>query len=312
MIGDTVDQGRLTFHPDFLYKHQYWRSSIILVSDEGTHFHVRLRLLIRHSTVFADATSIPTPEYTAIEPVTLTFAPTSALAYVLTLLRDWDRGSHAEITEIYVTQKAILAAARIAHVLDMPIVGKIILASQDLDVYMRYAIERMVDSLEGNAQALSKPTNRGGGGTDLSFSLYPHGQYRRAHDLLSEASPSTIDRLAKFHARRKTALAVLRQWWTTGEPLGRVLRSDHSPSIAHKSHCKAKHDSKDQLRRDAKAIATKALTALAGATTTGQRSKRVIEVVAAKAGGCRGCLARLEAVYMPALRVFNASFPASP
>lgn len=269
MTGQGIDQSQLTFHPQFLYRHRHWRTRVILESDEGTHFHVPLRLLTTYSAVFAAAATVPAPEFTTLSPVTLTFAPTAALLYVLTLLRDWDRGDHSKVVDTIATPKVILAAARIAHVLDAPIVGKVMTASQDLDVYMQYAIEHMVESLE-EGERPAKPAHRTPGGIDLSFSLYPHGQCRRACELLRETSPDALDRLAKFHARRKTALAVLQQWWTTGEPLGRILRSDHSPAIEHKRNCKPKHNSEDQLRRDLGGLATKALTGLATATTTGE------------------------------------------
>jgi hypothetical protein len=308
---DNGDHKRIEFHPDFLYEHKHWSTRLIIVSNDGTHFRVPMKLLADHSTVFAGALSIPSTAYTALQPVPLAFASISALLYILTLLRGWEAADHSNMCSQSVTSKVIFAASRIVLVLDMPLVGKMILASQRLDVYTRYAIVLMLESLE-ISDCTKKPVYLSATTTDLSFSQQPHGQFRRAHDLLLESNSSASVRLAVFHARRKTALIVLRQWWTTGEPLGRVLRSDRPPTIVHKLDCKKMNHDDNRFRQTLTRITPMALAGLAAAKTTGQRTKNVIAVVAAEAGECRGCLARLEAVYMPALRVFNASFPASP
>jgi hypothetical protein len=307
---DIIDQSRPTFHPDFLYRHKDWRTSVILVSDDATHFHVSLGLLARYSTVFAGAASIPAPEFASIDPITLSFAPTWALYYILMTLRNWQRNDAVGLARRFVTPDVIPQAARIAHILDIPIIAKVMLASQDLDVYIRYAIDHMF--VAGEQDRVNRFASRAITKTDISFSLYPLDRYRRAIDLLMLANPAAIDSLAKFYHRRQAALRELRKWWSTGEPVGRVLRSDLPPKIVHTRRCEARYYFGKSFRRQLSPIALLALGELSRAKTTGQRTKCVISIIASQAAGCRGCLDKLEAIFMPALRVFNASFPASP
>lgn len=310
MTAIDMDRPRLTFHPEFLYKHQHRRTSVVLESVDGAHFHVPLDILTRYSTVFAAAASMPIPEFAHTKPISLCFASTWALLYALMTLRDCDKEEAIDSAHRTVTPDVVPAAARIAHILDIPIVAKVILTNQNLDVYLRYAIDHMFDDVKRDRIVKSSRT---AATIDLSFSLYPLVErYRRAIDILMLANPSASPPIAEFYHRRHAALETLRKWWTTGEPVGRILRSDLPPKIVHKRRCKARKHTDETFRRHLSDIAALALSELSRAKTVGQRSKAVIGIVASQAAGCRGCLNKLEAIFMPALRVFNANFPASP
>lgn len=213
---------------------------------------------------------------------------------------------------ITVEPTTTIAAIRIAHVLNAPIIGRKMSMQGGLDVYLRYAIERTFEEEGSRLEGTKHHTSRLRDASDLSFHLRPHDRYQRALQLLQEVNPGAIASLVRFHDDRLEAMWAIKQWWRTGVRSGRVLRSSRSPSASHSRTCKRRFDAGRFLTRHLPKLEPNCMVALAKATTKMERAKDVGAILAGHAKGCKGCLARLEAVYMSALRSFNVDFPTIP
>lgn len=313
--GPTLNEFRSTFNKDFPYLHSRWRDHIVLESFEGVRFQFPLDVVIHCSPVFAHASSLAHKDHGHVRPVVMTFASTPGLRYLLLLLRQSycstdDTASRNKVLKASGQDTA--AAIRIAHILDTPLVGRAILARTDIDVYMRYVVEHTFET--------PSPTDRDVWLSplgvrvppDLSFILHPQGHFQRSIQLLQEINPSAVRNLATFHHHRSTAISVLKQWLITGIPLGRVLRSDRRSQFTHRRACKASRSSEVAFTRRLPNIVPKAMALLAKSKSKAERLRNIGALLAREAKGCSGCLTRLESVYMPALRSFDAAFPAMP
>lgn len=312
--GLFLSRFRATFHPDFPYNSSPRQNTVILESAEGVRFHFSLPILLDSSTVFADASALACDDH-ASRPILLMFASTAGLHYFLTILEQSRRHSvkqNEDRKESAVTPETTIAAIRITHILDAPTVARYVLSRVGVDVYLRFAMERLFEEKKPLYEHFRHPPLRLRGPADISFSLHPHEQYERSVMLLQEINPSAAKTLVKFHDDRQKAVRAVEQWWSTGIRVGRVLRSDRPPQTMHQRSCKKRFASKYAFARDLPKIVPRALVVLAKSKSKIERARNIGASLMNHANGCKGCLTRLEAVYMPALRSFDADFPAIP
>ena len=308
-----LTQFRATFHQDFPYESALRQNRVVLESSDCVRFHFLLQNLIDASTVFADASMLESDN--DLRPVIQIFAPAVALHHFLMVLRQslsQTKEQREKMKYLVVTPGIVFASVRIAHILDAPAVARGLLSQIGLDIYTRYAINQTFSELGPASGGNAQPSPRQRGQVDISFSLDPDEQFQRALILLRETNPSAARSLLKFHHDRQKAIRVVEQWWTTGVPVGRVLRSDRPSPTLHDRGCKRRFASEHAFVRELAKIVPTAMVALASSNSKNDRVRNVGKILAGHADGCKGCLARLEAVYVPALRSFNASFPASP
>ena len=325
---DVIAEFRTTFHRDFPYDVRYQSDNVILESSEGVRFHFKRQALIDDSTIFADA-SVLASDVDTPQPIVFTFAPTAGLHYFLVLLQRPPRPPtklNEEPEPLPVTQSTTADAIRIAHILDAPAIGRAILYQGGLDIYLRYAIERSFEDVKPTMDNLKHPITRLRDPVDISFSLNLNDQYQRSLELMQEINPAAVKSLVKFHQHRQKALCAFEQWWSTGVPGGPVLRSEIPVEVGHNGDCRKRQIIENGGARFKNAyarfenpsaravprIVPAALIALAKSKSEKERKESLREILAGCASECKGCLARLEGIYMPALRSFNASFAASP
>ena len=304
---------RATFHHDFPYEATLRQDRVVLESTDGVRFHFPLEDLIDTSMVFADASLLADGD--ELRPIILMFAPTAALYYFLMTLRQLSKRewrSTEERKPLIVTPETTVATIRIAHILDAPVVARGLLSQVGLDVYLRYAINHTFEEIKPVFADYRQPSPRLRDPVDISFSLNPDDQFQRALTLLREINPSATQSLLNFHHDRQKALRAVEQWWTTGVRVGRVLRSDRPAPTLHDRGCKRRFASEYAFARELPKTVPTSMVALALSKSKKERVKNVGTILAGRADGCKGCLTRLEGVYMPALRIFNANFPASP
>lgn len=243
------------------------------------------------------------------------FAPTVALHHFLMILRQQLSHSKKQMDEardLFVSPGTIFASIRIAHILDAPAVARGLLSDVGLDAYLRYTINQTFDEVKPKLSDFRQTSPHLRDPIDISFSLNPDDPFQRALILLRETNPSAAQSLFKFHNDRQKAIREVEQWCSTGVGIGRVLRSDRPPPTLHHRGCKRRFASGYAFARELPKLIPTAMVALAKSKSKKERVRNVGKILSCHAGGCSGCLARLEAVYMPALRSFNANFPASP
>jgi hypothetical protein len=305
------DRFQTTFHPDYPYDGRHQFDLVILESSEGVRFHFDRQTLINDLSVFAEA-SVLANEVDILQPIVFTFAPTAGLHYFLMLLRQPPYKPDEEPEPMAVTQSTTIAAIRIAHILDAPGVGRKILHQDGLDVYLRYIIERAFEEERSILDDLKHPTPRVRDPADVSFTLNPYDRYQRSLELVQEINPSAARSLVTFHNNRQEAIYAIKEWWGTGIDVGRILRSDRPAQTAHHRSCSRRFDLERSFARDLPKLVAGAVITLSRAKTRRERAKSVGDVLSFHSNGCRGCLTRLEAVYMPALRSFDAQVPTVP
>jgi len=311
--GLILNNFRATFHYDFPYKSKLQQDRVVLESSDGVRFHFPLQDLIGASTVFADASQLAADD-NHLRPIISISAPTVALHQFLVVLRQLLRHTDEQLDELYYTVVSpdfIIATIRIAHILDAPAVARGLSSQVGLDIYLRYAINRTFDELGPMPNDKTPLSPRQCDSVDMSFSLCPNDEFQRASILLQEINPSAAQSLVQFHHNRQKAIRAVEQWWSTGVRVGRVLRSDRPSPTLHHRGCKRRFASRHAFLRELPKIAPAAMLALASSKSKKERGDRVGTILADHASGCRGCLARLEGVYVPALRSFNANFPAT-
>jgi hypothetical protein len=238
--GSILNKFRATFHHDYPYDFRYRWDNVILESSEGVRFHFDRQALIGDSTIFADA-SVLASNGDTLQPIVFTFAPTAGLHYFLMLPQQPSRPGNKPNEEpepLTVTQGTTADTIQIAHVLDAPAVGRAILHQGRLDVCLRYAIERSFQNIKPTADDVKHPITRFRDPIDISFSLNLNDRYQRILQLLQEINPAAVKSLVEFHHHRQNALCAISQWWSTGIPVGRLLRSDLPPKIIHNQDCK--------------------------------------------------------------------------
>jgi hypothetical protein len=304
---------RATFHQLYPYDHTFRHDRVVLESAEGVHFHYPLQLLIDNSIVFSHA-SVMALQEDGIQPIVLTFAPAAALCYFLAILPQSSQviDSHNRKGRKYASPTTIIGAVRIAHILEAPTVGRTVLKRKDLDMYLRYAIERIFDWPNTIQDDSKNTSSRPHDISDLSFSLNSWDQYEQSLELLEEINPVAAKHLTKFHHTRQNTISTLKQWLSIGIPLDRVLRSDRPTQVIHHRSCKARFDSGSAFARRLPDVVPKAMALLAKSKSKIERTRNIKALLVREAKGCSGCLTRLESVYMPALRSFDAAFTAVP
>jgi hypothetical protein len=187
---------RQTFDPHFPYDNYYHQNKVVLESSEGIRFHFPLQTLIDYSNVFADASTVTDPNRATHRPVPLTFASTAGLRFYLRMLervRRSDDGVEVLHHELAFTD-TVIAAIRIAHVLDSPTFARALLRRPGLDVYLKYVIEQAF-ALPPQTRERTKISRSGSRNmADVSFSLDPVRMYRRSLDGYKTSSrpPSSI------------------------------------------------------------------------------------------------------------------------
>ena len=243
------------------------------------------------------------------------FAPTAALYFFLMILRQLSKPGCRPMEErrpLIVPPETTIATIRIAHILDAPVAARGLLSQVGLDVYLRYAINHTFDEIKPIFADYRQPSPLLRYPVDITFSLNPVDQLQRALTLLREINPSATQSLLNFHHDRQKAIRAVEQWWTTGVRVGRVLRSDRPAPTLHDRGCKRRFAAGYAFARELPKLTPAAMLALSMSKSKKEREERIGKILAGRASGCKGCLARLEGVYMPELRSLNANFPASP
>jgi hypothetical protein len=312
--GLILNKFRASFHYDFPYESTLRQDRVVLESSDGVRFHFPLQYLIDTSTVFADASQLAADD-NHLRPIIPIASSTEALHHFLIVLRQSQSPAKEQVNELHysvVTPGTIIATIRIAHMLDTPALARGLSSQVGLDIYLKYAINQTFNEVGPTSGDKTHTSPRQRDPVDISFSLCPNDQFQRAFVLLRETNPSAAQSLLNFHNDRQKAIRAMEQWWSTGVRVGRVLRSDRPPPTLHRRGCKRRSASGYAFARELPRITPASMLALSMSKSKKEREERVGQILAGRANGCKGCLARLEGVYMPALRSFNANFPASP
>ena len=161
--GEELAQFRIRFHCDFPYDHSIWRDCLVLETAEDVLSHVPVQILTKGSTVLNHATTSPTFECDdpivdqgPLKPILLDLATTAGCQHLLWLLvyaynsrnpklqwRSFDEPY--DLVTSLAPLEVIMSAIRIAHILNAPVVGRALLRRSDVDVYLGYPIEYILD-----------------------------------------------------------------------------------------------------------------------------------------------------------------------
>jgi hypothetical protein len=319
--------GRISsFHRDFPYDPLRWRDNLVLESREGVQFHFALQILIDASAFFAGAPvstpsddEEPVPGHGRLQPITLTFASSPALRYLLIVLRQTSGIRNVKPLRLSSMGNArqeppweiTIESVRVAEILDAPGLAKAILDRSRLDAYHRRLILDALDIPNTGRVDLSKP-GRNGDASDLSFSLEAGIHYRRCFNVLKELNPRALDGLTRVHLRRIIAMTDLEEAWQN--PATRLLKKVCSTESrrVHDVTCNTRMLSTRTVRHQMKSLTPIMMDVLAVAKSKHQRTSKIRAMLSPRFNGCRGCLDDLSGVYMPALRRFQEDFPASP